>query len=148
MLSVSLSLLLIACAGTRSATLGAPEGKLAPCPKSPNCVSSQARDAAHAIAPLTYTGPASAAMDRLARIIEALPRARIIVRDTDYLHAEFTSVLLRFVDDVEVVVDAAAQQIHVRSASRVGYSDLGVNRRRVETIRAKFNENADPSPGS
>ena len=64
-----------------------------------------------------------------------LPRAKLVEEDEDYLHYEFTSLLLRFVDDVEFVFDDATRTIHFRSASRTGYSDLGVNRRRMEEIR-------------
>jgi uncharacterized protein (DUF1499 family) len=111
---------------------------LAPCPGAPNCVSSVAADAAHRVEPLRFTGPPAAALERLRKIIEALPRARVTRADATSLHAEFTSWLFRFVDDVDCVVDADAGVIHVRSASRVGYSDLGVNRKRVEQIRAAF----------
>jgi uncharacterized protein (DUF1499 family) len=111
---------------------------LAPCPASPNCVSSTAPDKSHRVEPIPFTGAPAAAMERLRTIIEALPRARIVRSDASGLHAEFTSWLLRFVDDVDCVVDASAGVIHVRSASRVGYSDLGVNRKRVEQIRAAF----------
>lgn len=112
--------------------------KLAPCPSSPNCVSSVAPDDAHRVEPIRFTGAPDAALLRLRTVIEAMPRARVTRADAGSLHAEFTSWLLRFVDDVDCVVDAAASVIQVRSASRVGYSDLGVNRKRVEAIRAAF----------
>jgi uncharacterized protein (DUF1499 family) len=111
---------------------------LAPCPSSPNCVSSLATDAGHRIDAIAFTGPPAAALERLRAAIAALPRARVVRSDATSLHAEFTSWLLRFVDDVDCVLDAAAGVIHIRSASRVGYSDLGVNRKRVEQIRAAF----------
>lgn len=124
---------------------GVNDGRLAPCPDRPNCVSSQATDAVHAIAPLRYaTGP-EIALQRLRQVIESLPRTRIVIATDSYLHAEFTSALLRFVDDVEFQFDAINRLIHVRSASRVGYSDLGVNRRRVEIIRKAF-EHQRPAP--
>jgi uncharacterized protein (DUF1499 family) len=115
---------------------------LAPCPSSPNCVSSAAADAAHRIEPLAFAGPPAAAMERLRATIAALPRARVVRFDDGGLHAEFTSWLLRFVDDVDCIVDADASVIHIRSASRVGYSDFGVNRKRVEQIRAAFARSA------
>jgi len=111
---------------------------LAPCPSSPNCVSSAASDAGHRVEPLAFTGPPAAAMARLRATIAALPRAQVTRFDDGSLQAEFTSWLLRFVDDVDCVLDAGAGVIHIRSASRVGYSDLGVNRKRVEQIRAAF----------
>jgi len=112
--------------------------KLATCPSSPNCVSSAATADGHRIEPIRFTGTPDAALARLRSVIEGMTRARVTRADGDSLHAEFTSWLLRFVDDVDCVVDAAAGVIHIRSASCVGYSDLGVNRKRVETIRAAF----------
>jgi uncharacterized protein (DUF1499 family) len=111
---------------------------LAPCPSSPNCVSSTASDAKHRVEALSFSGPPSAALERLRAAIAAMPRAQIVRSTPTSLHAEFTSRLLRFVDDVDCVVDERAGVIHIRSASRVGYSDLGVNRKRVEEIRAAF----------
>lgn len=112
--------------------------RVAPCPSSPNCVSSVAPDDAHRVDPIAFSGTGAAALARLRSVIEAMPRTRITRADADSLHAEFTSWLLRFVDDVDCVVDEAARVIQIRSASRVGYSDLGVNRKRVEAIRAAF----------
>jgi len=90
---------------------------------------------AHSIAPLTYTGPWPAARQKLLAVIRSMPRSRVVAEQEDYIHAEFTSAVFGFVDDVEFRVDAAAHVIHVRSAARAGYSDLGVNRRRVEKLR-------------
>jgi uncharacterized protein (DUF1499 family) len=107
---------------------------LTACPKSPNCVSSQGADPEHAVAPLTYTGAASAAMADLRKIITGMKRAVIISETNTYLHIEFTSAIFRFVDDVEFLVDDTEKKIHIRSASRIGYSDFGVNRGRVGKI--------------
>jgi uncharacterized protein (DUF1499 family) len=115
-------------------------GRLRPCPSSPNCVSSQADDDAHRVEPLAFTGDPAAAMERLRRSVESLPGARIVSARDGYLHAEFTSRIFRFVDDVELLLDPEAGVVHVRSASRVGYSDLGANRRRVEAIRRAFGD--------
>jgi uncharacterized protein (DUF1499 family) len=134
-IAFSCSLLLIGCTGSRPMNLGVNDGKLAPCPASPNCVSSQSKDKEHGIEPLRYTGSATEAMDRLKKIIIGMKRTRIIAETGPYIHAEFTSALFRFVDDVEFFLDERAAVIHVRSASRIGYSDLGVNRKRIETIR-------------
>ncbi|MDZ7968144.1 MAG: DUF1499 domain-containing protein [Nostoc sp. DedSLP03] len=125
-------------AGKRPSNLGISNGKLASCPNSPNCVSSQSTDASHQIAPLTFTSTPEQAITNLKQIIESLPRTKIITESKDYLYAEFKSALLGFVDDVEFYLDRTANVIHVRSASRLGQSDLGVNRKRIETIRAKF----------
>lgn len=125
-------------AGKRPNNLGVRNGKLAPCPNSPNCVSSQSSDAAHKIAPLTFTSTPENAIAALKSVIESLPRTKIITESKDYLYAEFKSALLGFVDDVEFYLDRNANVIQVRSASRLGQSDLGVNRQRIETIRAKL----------
>jgi len=117
-------------------TPGAPF--LAPCPVSPNCVSSQAADAEHHVEPLRIAGDPSQAMDELRRIIESLPRTRIVAASDSALHAEFTSFVFRFIDDVDLQLDAGSHVVQIRSASRTGYSDLGANRRRVETIREAF----------
>ncbi|YAF98498.1 MAG: DUF1499 domain-containing protein [Nodularia sp. CChRGM 3473] len=125
-------------AGKRPNNLGVSDGKLAPCPNSPNCVSSQSTDLVHTIAPLTFTSSPEQAIAHLKNIIQSLPRTKIITESEDYLYAEFKSALMGFVDDVEFYLDRNANVIHVRSASRLGQSDLGVNRQRIETIRAKF----------
>lgn len=124
--------------GTRPANLGVIDGKLQPCPNSPNCVSSQSTDAEHGIAPLTFTGDPAAAIANLQKVILAMPRAKIITADGNYLYAEFTSALMGYVDDVEFFANPAKGIIEVRSASRLGESDLGVNRQRIEAIRASF----------
>ena len=124
--------------GTRPNDLGVKAGRLTPAPKSPNAVSSQAEDVQHKIAPLAYQTTAAQAMESLVKIIEATPRAHIVTRGADYLYAEYESALLGFVDDVEFLFDDNARRIDIRSASRVGYGDLGVNRRRMEEIRRRF----------
>ncbi len=108
---------------------------LSPCPSSPNCVSTQAQDESRAIAPLRYKKTRAEAKEALKAIIRTLPRTKLVEEDDTYLHYEFTSLLLRFVDDVEFLFDDEAKTIHFRSASRTGYGDLGVNRRRMEEIR-------------
>jgi len=121
---------------------GAPAatGPLKACPKSLNCVSSQAGDPEHAIAPLVYTGNATEAYAQLKKVLSGMKRIKIVAEKEDYLHAEAKSLIFRFVDDVEFYFPANVKIIHVRSASRVGYSDMGVNRKRVEEIRKRFAE--------
>lgn len=114
--------------------------QLSACPDTPNCVSSQSHDAAHLIAPVTYSGPPGSALRRLKAVLDAEPRTTITVEQGTYLRAEARSLVFRFVDDIEFLLDTEQQLIHVRSASRSGYSDLGVNRRRVERIRKAFME--------
>lgn len=113
----------------RPKNLGVIGGRFAPCKRTPNCVSSQAdpSDREHYIAPLSGT------IDQVRRIVESMPRTRIVSADSHYLHAEFRSRLLRYVDDVEFHQDGNV--LHVRSASRLGRRDFGVNRARVEELR-------------
>jgi uncharacterized protein (DUF1499 family) len=124
--------------GKRPADLGVRDGKLKPPPESPNCVSSQARDATHGIAPLAYKGTAAAALQALAEIVRATPRTRIVSQTNDYLYAEYETALMGYVDDVEFWLPPGEKIVHVRSASRLGHSDLGVNRKRVEDVRARL----------
>ncbi len=125
-------------AGTRP-QLGVTDGKLAPCPSTPNCVCSYTdpTDAQHSIAPIACKSSGTA-IATLKSIIEAMERTAIIHISGDYLCAEFTSALMGYVDDVEFYINAGTSVINVRSASRLGKSDLGANRKRVEAIRAKF----------
>ena len=113
-------------------------GKLAPCPASPNCVSTQADDAEHRIDAIRFTGSATDVLPKLKRAIATLPRAVVITEAADYLHVECTSLLFRFTDDVEFWIDEPNRVIHFRSASRVGHGDLGANRKRMEAIRQGF----------
>ena len=114
--------------------LGASSGRLASCPDRPNCVSSFAEDGEHRVEPLALVGTPAEAMAKLKRALEAMPRTVVVDASDTYLHAEATSLIFRYVDDLEILIDADANKIHFRSASRAGYSDLGVNRRRVEAV--------------
>ena len=109
---------------------------LSACPSSPNCVSTQAIDEEHAITPFRYAKARAEAKEFLKAVMATLPRTKLVVEDDSYLHYEFTTLLLRFVDDVEFLFDETTKTIHFRSASRTGYSDLGVNRKRMEQVRA------------
>ena len=131
---------LLSCAGLPPTNLGVSASGLAPCPPSPNCVSSDATDTAHAIPPFQLGVPPPEAWQTARDVVAALPRTRIVHETSDYLHAECKSTLIGFVDDLELHLRAPAGIIAVRSASRVGYSDLGVNRRRVEGVRAALAE--------
>jgi uncharacterized protein (DUF1499 family) len=109
--------------------------QLSPCPSSPNCVSTQAQDEGHAIEPFRYRKPRAEAKEALKEVIRSLPRTKLVEEAESYLHYEFTSLLLRFVDDVEFLFDDETKTLHFRSASRTGYGDLGVNRKRMEQVR-------------
>jgi uncharacterized protein (DUF1499 family) len=131
-----LTTILTACAGERPKNLGVHNGRLAGCPGSPNCVSSQMADEAHGIAALTFDGEPKAAFTTLREILAGRSDTTIIEQTADYLRVEFRTTL--FVDDGEFLLDGDRRCIEVRSASRLGYSDLGKNRSRLEEIRRQF----------
>jgi uncharacterized protein (DUF1499 family) len=122
-------LLLAACAGEPPENIGVQDGRLIPCPDSPNCVSSFEERESHHIAPL------QSSLEQIEQILLAREDANIVRAESDYILVEFTSRLMGFVDDVEFLFDPLTRQTHVRSASRLGYSDMGVNRERIESIR-------------
>ncbi|MGH8541291.1 MAG: DUF1499 domain-containing protein [Stenotrophobium sp.] len=123
--------------GKRPTNLGVRDGKLAACSRKPNCVSSQASAGdSHYVAPLNLSGEVKPAMQKLRKILEGMERVRIVESQPNYFYAEFSTKLMGYVDDVELYCDGKV--IHVRSASRLGYSDMGVNRKRVEALRAAF----------
>lgn len=138
-LIIVVALALGGCSGGRPPlNLGVTEGRLAPCPDSPNCVSSQAADESQRIEPLRYTGDTTQARNRLLTVLNRMERVQIRQAGPEYLHAEFSSAWFGFVDDVEFQFNPPGV-IQARSASRTGYYDFGVNRERVNAIRARFN---------
>jgi uncharacterized protein (DUF1499 family) len=112
--------------------------KLALCPNSPNCVSSQAIDKEHFIEPFKIIGAINDASLALKNALLAQERTVITQETENTLHAEATSLIFRFVDDVDIILDSQARLFHIRSASRIGYGDFGVNRKRVEALRFKL----------
>ena len=118
--------------------LGVANGRLTPCPDSPNCVSTQAADEEHAITPIAYEGEPSAAHATILAILQADPQFTIITNTPTYIHAEARTAVWQFIDDVEFFFDETEGLIHFRSAARLGYGDAGVNRQRMEVIRAEF----------
>jgi len=142
LLSVVAAGLLSACSGTRPANLGMQDdGRLAPCPDKPNCVSSlaPADDQRHYIAPLNADDNAWL---RLNLLLTQTPRMEIIQKEGNYLRAEATTRVMGFVDDLEFLYHPEQSTIHVRSASRLGHSDLGANRRRLESLRSDLRDTA------
>jgi len=130
--------MLVGCTAERPDQLGVSGGRLRDCPGSPNCVSSQAGDAAHHIAPLAFTDEPESAFARLEQILAGRGDTEIIEKRPGYLRVEFHTLL--FVDDGEFLLAGEQGLIQVRSASRIGYSDLGKNRSRLEEIRQQFSE--------
>lgn len=128
------------CSGTTPDNLGVENGRLAPCPSSPNCVSTQAEDPAHSIDPLAYTGSVEEAQTQILAILQSMERVAIVRNEPGYIHAEARSRIFRFVDDVEFTFDETAKLIHFRSAARLGQGDGGVNRNRMQGIVDAFLE--------
>ena len=115
--------------------LGVQAGRLAPCPKSPNCVSTQApKDDSHYIDPVPFENTPGNTMNRIVQEVTRMPRTRLVKRSGNYLRAEFRSRIFGFVDDVEFYLDTENNLIHFRSAARKGYGDFGVNRDRMEAL--------------
>jgi uncharacterized protein (DUF1499 family) len=133
-------MVLVGCSGT-SPKLGLENKELLSCPDKPNCVNSRDTDEEHAIDPIKFNGNQQQTQQKLITILQSSKGAKIITDNKDYIRAEFTSSIFRFVDDVEfyfpeVMMGTSNQTIiQVRSASRIGHSDLGVNRKRIEEIR-------------
>ncbi|SLM28755.1 conserved exported hypothetical protein [Desulfamplus magnetovallimortis] len=130
-------ILMLGCGGTAPSS-SVKTGELAPCPGKPNCVSSLAEDKKHFIEPFSYTSGKKEAMEELKAIISKQKRMTIVSETENYLHVESRTKFFKFVDDVEFYFPDDEQIIHIRSASRLGYSDLGVNRKRMEGIRELF----------
>lgn len=126
---------MFSCSGTRPATLGIKDGKFAPCPSTPNCVSSDGADSQHSIAAFQLAVPPVEAWRALRAALESVPRIHMVTVTDEYVHAECSSAFFGFVDDLELHLRASQNIIAVRSASRLGHSDFGVNRRRVESLR-------------
>ena len=123
--------------------LGIENGQLIQCPTTPNCVNSQAKDKKHYIEPILMTGTPLEVKNNILKILNDLKRAKIIVAEDHYIRVEFISKVFRFIDDLEFYfpnTKSKEMTIHVRSASRVGHSDFGVNRKRIEQIRSEFKE--------
>lgn len=118
-----------------ASNIGIESGSLSSCPSSPNCVVSQNADAKHAIEPITYHGERDKARETLLKVLTVVPRTTIVSQTDNYIHAISKSRIFKFVDDVEFYFPSDKSVIHIRSASRVGDSDFGVNRRRLEQIR-------------
>jgi len=133
------ALLAVLSLGSCSARAGVVDGRLGPCPLTPNCVNSEegTRGGA-AVEPLSFEGPVEEAQAALLELLASEPRVSIVETQPGYVHAVYKTRLLRFRDDVEFRLDDATKEIQVRSASRLGLSDLGANRRRVEALRERW----------
>ena len=138
--SILILLIMFSCSGKKPTNIGVKNGQLRNCPDSPNCVCSQCNpeDKLHYIKPLTYQESLETAYQKLIKTIEADKSTKIITKSFHYIYVEYTSKIFRFVDDVEFYFPKNKKIIHIRSASRLGRSDLGVNRKRIEKLRKKY----------
>jgi uncharacterized protein (DUF1499 family) len=136
----------IACATQNVPARGVIDGKLAPCPSAPHCVTSQVESGVHSVAPIHYATSRAEARDRLVEIIRSMPGGEVVTVSSDYLLARFTAESSKSVDDLEVYLDDRQKLIHFRSASRSGFWDFGANRRRVEEIRERFSAQKTTEP--
>ena len=130
-----LLILLISCSGSKPGSIG----QFIDCPDKPNCISSKSMISAHMLSPIKYKGTKLEAKETLLKVLESMPRIRVSTNTDSFLHVEFTSRIFGFVDDVEFYFDEP-EMIHFRSASRVGQSDMGVNRDRMNEISRLFFE--------
>ena len=129
----------MSCYGKNHQSLEPPGGRFAPCPKTPNCVSSLSRDPQHAISPIMYLKQEHPFND-LVRTIEELPKVEFRIREENYLYVLVRSRIFSFIDDVEFFYDKKKGIVHMRSSSRTGYFDFGKNRKRLEYVRRSFLE--------
>ncbi len=138
-----IALFTAACISTAPDNLGVKNGKFSPCPDSPKCVSSQAKDPSHRIDAIKASGSAQEVMQHLTEVIKQIEGSKIIKTEGPYLYAEFRSKIFRYVDDFECFYDEPNGLIEVKSSARLGYYDFSVNRDRVEKIRELFKEKSD-----
>lgn len=122
----------------KPASVGVQAGSLALCGNKPNCVCSIDNRPNHMISPLDWSGSEPMGIEKIETLVNSYPRTKVISKSGNYLHAEFRTLIFGYVDDVEFLVDVNAKKIHIRSASRLGYSDLGANLSRVEILRTLF----------
>lgn len=140
MMILCVAIVALGCGGRLPDEIGVSQGMLAPCPDKPNCVSSFAEDVDHHVDALSIVGTSLSAWQGLQSIVEAEPNAEIVTKRDDYIHVVYTSMLMRYRDDVEFLLREREGEIALRSASRVGHSDMGVNRSRIEAIRDQLFE--------
>ena len=122
----------------KPASIGITAGSLALCGNKPNCVCSLDNRPNHMISPWNWAGSEAIGIEKIEALVNSYPRTKVISKSGNYLHAEFRTSIFGFIDDVEFLVDINAKKIHIRSASRLGYSDLGANLSRVEKLRTLF----------
>ena len=130
--------LLFGCAGKPPEKRGVEAGNLLACPDRPNCVSTAEEPSARYVPPLEYTVPREEAIAAMTQIVSGMKNTNIREKKDGYFWVECTSMIFGFVDDLEIYFPKEKQEVYIRSAARLGYSDIGVNRKRVEKIRELF----------
>ncbi|MBX3050210.1 MAG: DUF1499 domain-containing protein [Caldilineaceae bacterium] len=138
---------LAGCSGDAPSTLGMTDGRLTPCPDSPNCVSSQVENGYPAMEPIPLSLPADETQDVLVAALEEMDGVEVVSTEPGYVHAEAKSRLLGFVDDMEFAIDESDGVIHYRSASRMGYGDMGANRERMVQFWGLYSQVVEKSGG-
>jgi len=137
-LTIIITAAMLGCAGSQTVDTMKTQDRFAPCPDTPNCVSSEAQDPRHAVAPMQLAGNSDTEWSEVQAVVRGLPRCRIATATENYVHATLKSRLFGFIDDLELKLDPQTKMINIRSASRSGSYDLGVNRRRVENLRKQL----------
>jgi uncharacterized protein (DUF1499 family) len=137
-MAILLAVAVSSCSGLGVAKDMSGQDRLADCPDRPNCVSSNAKNPRHTVAPMVLIGDTATGWAAVQAVITGLPRSAVVKATDQYLHVALKSRLFQFVDDLELKLDPQSDVISIRSASRVGYFDLGVNRRRVESLRKQL----------
>ena len=138
LLTIILVVAVIGCAGSQIVNDMNQHNPLAACPDSPNCVSSEAQDSRHAVNPMQLAGTSDTEWADVQALVSRLPRSKVVTATEQYLHATIKSRIFGFIDDLELTLDPQTKRIGIRSASRSGSYDLGVNRRRVEDLRKQL----------
>ena len=135
-----MAVILTSASGVAGESLGVTRGRLNSCPNSPNCVSTQSTTERHFMKPLPFLKNREASREKIFSILKGMKRNTIVRLTESYIHVEFRTALLGFVDDVEFFLDETERLVHFRSASRVGYYDFGLNRKRMSEITKKYLE--------
>jgi len=136
-----LTIILWGCSGSPTERQNSESSGFLDCPDTPNCVSSLAKNLKYRVEPFKLKNDPKTSWDIVKKTVELLPRTKVVSADNNDIHAECKSLIFRFVDDLTLHLTPSNGIIHIRSASRIGYSDLGVNRRRIENLRKKLQQN-------
>jgi len=139
--SLMLVTILWGCCGNPTERQNSEPSGFLDCPDSPNCVSSLAKNSKYRVEPFKLKKDPKTSWDLVKKTVELLPRTKVVSADNSDIHAECKSMIFRFVDDLTLHLAPSNSIIHIRSASRIGYSDFGVNRRRIENLRKKLQQN-------